>query len=246
MKIENYPISVLENFEEVLGEMRKISSQSPNSLRESFSSPNVLFTIKATNFDNFVFEILSVSFSNSSKIVYKYKMQPWAENVNSSSQGSIGAESIVDRFNFWKHIIERYENLAFIDPIIEEYENEIFDYIKIIEDDADVKPFSLEQQIQMLNYLDKVDQISKKDSNEYSEIIESYISEIQSEITQLPKNEVMRRLSRLLAYARKSKMSLFEKFIDVFQKEILKKTLWLGADKLQDLIGFLQNLPTEF
>lgn len=244
MNVEDYPLVVLEDLENILQTIRKACKENPTVLRERQFRGNEIITVRSPQFKSFTFEVISVELKSPKSVIYKYHMNPWADTVNKKNSGSATSKYLIERFELWKSLIERYENLNFDDPIIEEYENEIFEYIKILDEDADSEPFNIEQQIAILQYLEKIDQTDKTDiDEEYAEAISYQIEEAKTELTRLPKNQVMKKVSRIMAIARKSSLNLFKSFFDIFKKDMMKKMLWSGLDKLEELFVLIKNLP---
>ncbi|MBK8390411.1 MAG: hypothetical protein IPL23_14510 [Saprospiraceae bacterium] len=152
-------------------------------------------------------------------------MSPWADTVNSKKRGQGKAQAILERFNAWVSLIKRYENLDFEDPILKKYDSEIFEYFKILEDDADIDPFNIEQQVLLLRYLEKIEKIIEKEKIEIDGL-NFLIEESKLSVTKESKNLVMRRISKILAKTRKSSLQLFKDFLEVFKKKCWKEAIW--------------------
>ena len=147
----------------------------------------------------------------------------------------------MERFNAWVSLIKRYENLDFEDPILKKYDSEIFEYFKILEDDADIDPFNIEQQVLLLRYLEKIEKIIEKEKIEIDGL-NFLIEESKLSVTKESKNLVMRRISKILAKTRKSSLQLFKDFLEVFKKEMLKEAIWAGITKLNELYIIIKTL----
>jgi hypothetical protein len=242
MNTELYPLVVLEDLEKILKSIRSTCYNDLYSFKEQDSSENMISQFKAVNFAGFNFDLISVELSNSKSIIYTYEMNPWAETVNKKHSGKATSTQIIERFGDWVSLVKRYENLDFEDPILHDYETEIFEYLKILDTDADTEPFKIEQQVALVKYLDKIHKIAKKETPSNEDLIYS-IEEAKILVTKEPKNKVMRRVSKILAKSRKSSMKLFKDFVDVLKKEIIKEALWSGFDKIEQLYTIMKNLP---
>jgi len=243
MNTELYPLVVLEDLEKVLKKIRSTCYKNMYTFKEQDPSGKLISQFKAVNFSGFSFDLLSVELINSKGIAYTYEMNPWAETLNKKHTGKANSTQIIERFEKWVSLVKRYENLDFEDPILQEYETEIFEYLKIRDENADEEPFKIEQQVALIKYLDKIHKVAKKNVPNDEALIYS-IEEAKVLVTKEPKNKVMRRISKILANSRKSSMTLFKDFVDVLKKEIIKETLWSGFEKIEQLYTIMQNLPS--
>ena len=242
MYIDKYPLVVLEDLEKLLKIIRSECHKEAFSLKEVEAGESQIAKIKAYNFSVFTFDILLVEREpNSGSIIYNYEMSPWADTVNSKKRGQGKAQAILERFNAWVSLIKRYENLDFEDPILKKYDSEIFEYFKILEDDADIDPFNIEQQVLLLRYLEKIEKIIEKEKIEIDGL-NFLIEESKLSVTKESKNLVMRRISKILAKTRKSSLQLFKDFLEVFKKEMLKEAIWAGITKLNELYIIIKTL----
>ena len=243
MRIKDYSLIELEELAYIVKSIRKeVRNNQP--IMVEIESNDGLVKIQSNDFEQFSFEISHIeSDKKGNSITFLYSMSPWAETVVKKNGAKVNTEVLLKRFKLWVELLWRYNKLNFEDPIVTEYENEIYNYFKILDEDAEYEPFSIEQQVLLLKSLNKIEQIVKNEDVEYVEAIIENVSEAKTELVKSSKNKVMRRISKVLAYSRKSSLKLFKDFIDVFKKEMMKKTLWEGVEKLEELTSILKNLP---
>lgn len=242
MNIEDFSLVILEGLDEVFSHLRKKVLENRHLIEEVNADESGQIKIKAIPFENFYFSINSAEEQKQNIIVFKYTKSPWADTVKKGNDGQGEKKTITEQFDKWIELVERYNKLNFDDPIINKYQEEIFEYLKIFDDDANEEPFAIEQQVLLAKYLGDIESITKEETNEYEEIILKEIKEAKVIVTRVPKNTLMRKISRILAVARKSNLKLFKDFLDVFKKEMMKKTLWQGIDKIEELFGILVKM----
>lgn len=237
MNLEDYPIIVLEDLESKLSTIRKLSDESLSKIYEKKESKDILIKIVSSKLKKFQFKIQAVGLTSDNTIRYLCFMSPYREHNNKLIRFSSSSNQVLEEFQKWLKLIERYDNVSFDDPIIKQYQEEIFNEIKILDDNADTIPFNIKQQTAILCYLDQISLITTP--NEDLKFLTEKIEETKTEITSLSKNQVMKRLSKILAYSRKSSLGLYKSFFDVFKKEMIKEFIGYGSERIQELIMHL-------
>jgi hypothetical protein len=266
MKIEKnkYPIFLLEELEDVIIQLRKTCKNYSWMVSEKAGdliNPQVGEANEAETFIEKEYELVRFAYKDNSKFLftideieledkageYRSLFNTYRSPKNDKSVLNetvcLYKQEIIDSFKDWIQILERYNKVRFQDPIIEQYEDEIFAVMKIVDKDADKSSFDTEQQIFMLNYLENAQKYieAKKDQFETAEIIEE-IKELKKDVTSLTKNASMRRLSTMLAKVKKQGMHLFKDLMVMFKKELMKKVLTGGFDAFDKLATLLQSL----
>ena len=259
MKVEKnkYPLKLLEDFEGLISDLRKIQSENDHLITEEKGQvldpesedkkyEYLRFKYKDNKFD-FIFTIDEFELttnSNGEKISeYTCYQSPESENSTSHQSYQINRKNTVEFFNHWIDMIERYDKLTFTDPIVESYETEIYKVLKIFDDNADTEPFNVEQQIFLLKYLDNSQKLlkSKKGEYEVDDIIEE-VEEFKKEVTRLPKNSSMMRISTILAKAKKQGIGLFKELMVMFKKNLMKKVLTEGYENVESILELLKEI----
>ena len=132
----------------------------------------------------------------------------------------------------WLNIIYEYNatNSIYDDPILKQYQDEFEAEFNLVDEDAEDVSFDLDKQLYLDSYLEIV--IIKLESykteskeNSINTIqIENLINEtntLRNEQTKLNKKEVVNRLSKLLAKARKHGLIFFKEIFVEFKKELI-------------------------
>lgn len=125
-------------------------------------------------------------------------------------------EHIVGLFKSWQEILKIYDEVPKMLGIdIEQTYFDEFSYnIKLVDEDADTKPFDLARQVFLTEYCQRTEQILLKERNdnnayEIDEII-SKVDDLKKNITKSTKSDVFNRLYRIWAKIRKAGLQLFK------------------------------------
>lgn len=246
MDLEKLPLVVLEGLVKLKKSLREIIKENNELIKEVQSSGDNFIVIRSIDLTSFTFTIEGGFLNERTRaksVFFTGKVKPESDQSNSEINIHSNYEGTMGIFLNWLTILKRFDNLDFEEEDIKQYEQEHFvNYFQIIDEGADTNAFNLEQQVLLLNVLDEFERLNQEEENEYNEIILEEITEAKSMVTRSPQNTFMRKFSKILAYARKAKMSFFKKFLDVFVKEMMKKALWKGLENLNKLIEIFPDL----
>lgn len=122
---------------------------------------------------------------------------------------------VVGFFRSWQELLKTYNEAPKILGIdIEQaYYDEFVCNIKLVDEDANIKPFDLARQVFLTEYCQITEQILLKERNdnnasEIDEII-SNVKDLKENITKSTKSDVFNRLCRIWAKTRKAGLKLF-------------------------------------
>jgi hypothetical protein len=188
--------------------------------------------------DTLVFELRGKGASNNFYFtVRKDGADSFSINVSPSSETSLyefrsGLKSKSLKFYLekWEELLNRYDDLKspfFDDPVVSEYEDEFFTQWKILEEDADTKPFDLQRQLLIDKYLEtsiqKLEAQKTKENEEEIEAVKAQATEVRQNLTRQTKNQVVRGLAKFWAMARKMGLDVLRDiFIDLASGVIQK------------------------
>lgn len=177
---------------------------------------------------DFYFEIVSSRFENNKQLItIKYK--PKSKSTVSEYNTIMNPEGLDNCFQKWVDILAEYEkvNTIYDDPIIKKYEEEFFEEYKIIDADADMVSFDLEQQVYLIKYLNKLQKTlnshNQKEPNNETEKISVDIEELKKDLTKMTKTEIMKKLSKIWAKIRKDCYPVLEKVVIQIKDELVKQ-----------------------
>lgn len=140
-------------------------------------------------------------------------------------------DSLENLLKQWIELLKEYNKVGsiFEDLILESYQNQVEDKFQILDEDAHVAPFDLNRQLWLEEYLDKVIETVEKrkdetNVNEVEEIIEES-RQLQKELSQSTKSQVIKKLSRILAKGWKLSLDIVKELIIDVSAEVIKKSL---------------------
>ncbi len=260
MKIDknDYPIILLEELEEIISKLRSkasgyvgLISERPaqtigNSDQDERNKKYEYLRFGDDENKSFLFTVDEVKLVESdTEQPSKFFIYVAPRNEKSVSQEHewMTRSEVINSFEKWINILKRYKRLRFEDPITKQYEEEIYDLIKIVDDDANTASFQTHQQILLLGYLDKtISHLeSKNEEYEVAEIINETKS-LKKNLTRLTKSSTMKSLSSILAKSKKKGMDLFSELMTMFKKEVMKKVITSGFENFEKLTSLLENL----
>lgn len=132
-------------------------------------------------------------------------------------------------FKNWVSYLEKYESISvFDDPILNQYEEEIYSEFEIIDEDADVKSYDLSTQIWLDEYIGgTLKKLEKYDpeNNEAIQDIKRDLEELKDTQTKLTKRQVVKFVSKIYAKARKEGLRLFSDIWIEGKKEVIKQLI---------------------
>lgn len=215
----------------ILTQMNEFKSSFPH-LSRIVKADNCLIRYEDKDSEsNFFFQINSFTKSpNSAEFIYSISFKPTSENNTAERSINLNFPGVSKYLNIWGQILKQYESTDFFiddDPIISSYTEEFFNEYKIIEDDANYKPFELKSQILISSYLEKsilyIDNIQDENTKIELNNAKEIALNLNQTITELTKNEVMLKLSRFWAETRKKGLPIFKEIFLEFAKEVVKE-----------------------
>lgn len=243
MKIDynKYPLSLLESFKQHRYAMRKLCKEHNDIIVEEQTDLFLTFKFKH-DFLNGYYNIYDLKLDKGKKYFFVNK-RPSNRDDNSVRNLMISEDAIEDSFKNWIDLIKGFKDFSLDDEIEEEYEEEFYNQWKFIDDDADLKPFQLHQQIFILQFLNAADSLlENKEINHDIEDIKKDIITINENITKFSKNTVIKYISRITAKGFKHSKKLGLELLTELKKHIFKELISNGSEYIQKLIeGFTAN-----
>lgn len=168
-----------------------------------------------------------------SRGTYIIKKKPASESSNFEIEvGFNTLEEALVSFNDWLLILKRYKDIKTIydDPIVEEHSKHYFQKYKMSDPKADEIPFDFERILLIEEYLQQLSNILEKSKDNLSESQISIIEEVQNdclnleeELTSLPQNIVIERISKMLGKLTKSVWKYTKYAISLFGEKFAEK-----------------------
>lgn len=190
---------------------------------------------------DFYFNVEQYKMENGFQLIIDWK--PSSKQNVANSRVSIKAQDLSTFFSNWLELLEGYENVdtVFDDPIIKAFTDEYFADFEIIDDDAETKPFSTKQIIQLNSHLENIQKKignfqTEENKEEILEIIND-VTELQNNLTKKSKKWVVCKLSRIWAKITKQGPKLMKEFLNEARKRAIQEGVKFILEKSVDYIG---------
>jgi hypothetical protein len=213
------PLVVLEELEKYSkrsSELIKVENKGDVLLRFVDNHPNPKQYFEFIKFDN-----------SNGKQKLTLSIKPKNSTDPSGHNISVEVGKIDPHFKNWLTCLERYKKVEiFEDPLIKQYESEFYSEFEILDEDADVNSYSMETQIWLNEYIERsLIKLSEYDPDNNKEIqdIKLNLEELRDTQTRLTKKKVLKKLSQILAKARKHGLKLLGELYIEARKELIKQ-----------------------
>lgn len=210
-----------------------------NTLFTVASEKGFLIRFVSVEHRGFYFSIRNMA-SRGPSVVYTVDFAPVTESSISAHSTTTGLEGIIQQLDKWISIIKGYEAVTsfFDDPILNSRADEIASQIKILDKDADIKPYSMDVILRIDEVLRKIEEKLPEFSTEHNQreitYVRSEIEELREVATRETMSQVWRRIIKVLA--RVYGLSIpAGKFVSL---ELMKNYIRKTFDGLVSLIGF--------
>jgi L-rhamnose mutarotase len=254
-----YPLRLLQGVEELLKTFKKLEEEN-NDIIESVvfkhenktgllgsliqkdkkSDEYIFKFIPKDKSLNFYFIISDPKLDAENKPMFLFTEFPYSDrNLRVYRMHNI-ITVIKRHFDNWITLLKKYisVNLTQENIFIEKYTQEFYEEFEIIDKDAGTNPFKNEQQIFIYKLLSYIESELKKSGDKDPKVQEiiADVKILQSNIQNLTKKEVVKKLSKIFAKIKQNGLKLFLDIIDVAKKEVIKKALYGGLDEIEGII----------
>lgn len=218
------PLAVLQSFQPV--------ADNNKHLVKSIPDENSMFhLVDIDPKSDFYFKMVKQEL-RTGRLAYMIEYKPRSSTSVAQHSVWLNLDGIMSSAKGWLALLSEYNSIKTIhdDPILEEYQKHFEKQLEIFEEDADILPFNIEQQLFLEEYLNtaKAKIIGFKESGTEDEVkalteIEEDIIDIQKTLTQLPKKKVVKKLARVFAKCQKIGLGVVKDiFINVTAQIVAK------------------------
>lgn len=175
--------------------------------------------------------------NRSNKIVYHTEYKPRNNEIINKYSSILTAEKVLTHIKNWLGLLQKYNDIQTIydDPILKSNQERFEKKFEILDDDAYTTSFDLEQQIFLDEYLSNVkskllelQEGKNKDQIKELDELESEATEIQNNLTNETKRQIIKRLSKFWAKSQKIGLDVIKEiFVNVVAE--LTKRLLIGG-----------------
>lgn len=217
------PIQILETLEPIL-------KKGQNKIKPTDPGDYLLKFVDIDSDSDFCFQVEQSKVTNS-KLQILISHKPRSNEIIELYRAWIEFQTLEQSMKNWLDYIERYDKIKLIydDPIEKKYQEEFYADFEIIEDDADLVSFNLDQQLFLDNYLHKVLQAIEQYNPEGNDTslneINDVVSELKNDLTKLTKQKVIKRLTIIWAKTRKVGIPILKEIYVQVRNELIKQLI---------------------
>ena len=205
-----------------------------NELFEVIPPDNFLLKIKDTDKDSDFFFYIEEYQIDAGNAKFLLTRKPASSlNIDTASNWYIqGAVNAI--FKEWANTLQGYNTVKtfYDDPILDSFTEEYFAEFEIVDEDADVKPFSTKQILFLDSYLQNIEETIEKFKTEENATqiaeIKKDAAELREELTNSPKKKVIKKLSKIWAKIAKQGTKFIKEFLSEARKEFIKEGIKEG------------------
>ncbi len=200
-----------------------------NSSKINISTNNDIIVLlqEVNNSYDFFFRIENEEMVKGSLNV-KFTCRPFSELENIAKGTLLPLDAFKKKLANWFDYIEQYKSAKLIDdPILKQYEDEFNADFTIVDEDAKDFRFNFSQQILLLNYIERVEDYIKFETEELSEEERSELvleaESLKKVVSNETKDNYIKKQSSFWAKIRKKSIKVCDFVVKEFAKEVIKE-----------------------
>ena len=237
---KDYPLVHIRNLDAFYPKIRKVVSENLDVLKIEKDENLTIILSDNDSLSKFKFKITNPRFIDK-RTFYSVEYNPLnSTTLNGYKNDKIEAASIFTLLENWIKLINVYDSISLSDndKILREYENEFYSEFKILDEDADIKPYNLKVQIIIQNFMTNSIELLSKNEKDNSDLIEE-ANILKESIPKLTKQQTAQSLSKFLAKVRIKSLSLLKEILELGKKELFKRFITGGFDFITDMIHLI-------
>ncbi len=230
------PLIVLSESTGLFQEIRTIVRQNSDTIYIIEDENLAIKIIHNIPLSGFTFKVFDPKIGSSAKVTWKCYKRPYHHIDLKPRQFENEKKSVLSQFTNWIDLIKQYDasNPNLGDKILKEYEEEIAENIKLIDEDADITTFRIEIQIAVNTFYEEAIKYLEEHQPEEQELIQE--AKLNKDaITTSSKQGIWRGLVKFMARVRKIGIKEFQEIGQLFKKELYKKGISFLISKGIDL-----------
>jgi hypothetical protein len=154
---------------------------------------------------------------------------PKNQNDNEDYKAWVDVNDLNAHFDTWIKLLKEYETVKsfYDDPIADSFKDEFYAEFEIVDEDADVNPFKINQILFLDAYLQNIDKVLDDFTEEQNtsdiQDIKRDIGVLRENLTTKPKKWVIEKLSKVCAKISKQGTKFIREFFSDAKKELMKQ-----------------------
>ncbi|KJF44049.1 hypothetical protein [Draconibacterium sediminis] len=232
------PLKLCRDIEEIYSDIRKVAVAKQNIIVIEKEEDLHIKIIDNDPNSDFFLSILNPKFNR--KSIFEMKWKPMNSISLDTHTTKVDKENVIKYFVTWIDTIEAY-NSVYLSPdekILKQYETEFFDSFEIIDEDADYNSFDFERQLIIQKFLESTLKILEEHPSD-TKLIEEEVNDLKKNIPNLTKKVIVRRISKILALARKHSLNMCKAIYIEVKKQLISRAVTGGLDFIFDSISNL-------
>lgn len=209
--------------------LEEFAEEKANLFNVEFNSNCVVSFKDLDKNSDFIFKLEKIDVHQDKKTTYVIEYKPSNEENLNSARVRVTLSEIRIHFNNWKNLLKasNKKSILFDDPIANSYYEEIEEYFTIIDDDAELKGYSIKQQLKINEFLDSINVIISNEDQEDLDVVEtlSLIEIAKKSLSKSTKGEVVKSIRKIISKAFKISLQIGEKLLINFTTELAKKLI---------------------
>lgn len=187
---------------------------------------------------------------NDANINIRYR--PISDTNLKEHYASVNVDQLVQIFKQWLTLMGKYAKINTIFDKISyaTYQKEFLNDFKLVDPDADTKPFGFGQQSALYDYLDNIKDLlpayqESLPEEKWPELaaLEKECADLQNDIPSLTQTQTVKRLTKIWGKARKLSIPILKDLFKVFGNETMKELAKKGVELAGDLV---YSIPGHF
>ena len=236
---KDYPLVYLRTVQETFLKIRNLAKKFPHIVKIVKDQYPEIRIEDVDNSSTFSFHLKNANFKDQ-KVIFDLKYKPRNPNDLDYYSRSVDSQKISILLESWISLINQYNKIKLTpdDHILKSYENEFFENFKLIDEDANEKPYDLQTQLMLTEFLDSSVKVLMDQKVVNKELI-SEVEVIKEDLPNLTKQETVKKLSRFFAKARKEGLDILKAIYAAAKSELIKQAISGGT---QIVKGLLENV----
>lgn len=177
--------------------------------------------------------------STNMKNYFSISSSPGNDYSKAETQALYHIKGAEDFFHKWSNDIKEYNSIILDqDPILKAYEEEFYSEYKILDKDADVKPFSRQQQQQLHLFLGHMGSAlqQKTDNDETIAPIITEVENIQKDMAVMSQNQTILRIAKTFAKIQIKGLDFFNDILSRIKEEGFKMIIKEGINEFKETV----------
>ncbi len=240
MNKKELPLLIVQSIVDSRNELRKRASENIGVIIESKDDNSIIKFIDFDNTSTFYFILKNITLNSSDNALYAEVTILPAVVHNLEQKGfRVKINELYDKFSTWIGLIKNYNQLALDEE--EKFkpfdENEFYSEFEIVDDDAEIAPFSAEKQILIYDYVSNL--IEVLESKEQDVLTSQIITDsrfLADNIHKESKKEVTKRLAKIFAKIKRKGVKFMKEVLKETKKELIKRAISGAFDSIGNLI----------